>query len=168
MRIRHSLSLSVLALLVPLGAPLNAQTEPAGAAWDRNITPKGKPVVMTIYHSPDCKCCKKWITHVKAHGYEVKDMEDPHMLAIKAKFSIPKKALSCHTAVVGDYLVEGHVPATDIDRLLKERPKLRGIAAADMPMGSPGMEIGAHKEPFTVMGFDEKGTTGPFQVHDKY
>ena len=102
---------------------------------------------MTVMKSPSCGCCSKWVEHVRAHGFDVKVVNVEDIMAVKAKAGIPEKLASCHTTKVGGYVVEGHVPAADIKKLLAQKPKARGIAVAGMPAGSPGMEAGSFKQP---------------------
>ena len=115
---------------------------------------------ITVYKSPYCGCCKAWIKHVEAAGYTVivRDKED--MDGIKEILKVPEPAYSCHTAVVEDYIIEGHVPVAEIDRLLQERPKARGLAVPGMPTGSPGMEVpDTPPDPYNVYLFDDDGAS---------
>jgi Predicted metal-binding protein len=114
------------------------------------------PVPMTVYKTPTCGCCKKWVEHVEAHGFKVtvKDMDD--LSEVKSTFGIPEDLQGCHTATVGKYVVEGHVPADLIQKMLKDQPAIAGLAVPGMPMGSPGME-GGRKDPYDVVAFDRKG-----------
>ncbi len=124
----------------------------------------GTPI--TIYKDPNCGCCAKWVEHVRAAGFvpTVKDTGD--MDAVKTRYAVPAALHSCHTALVGQYIVEGHVPAADIQRLLKERPAVRGVAAAGMPMGSPGMEMpGGRADKYDVVAFLRDGSTRAFARH---
>jgi hypothetical protein len=111
-----------------------------------------------VMKSPSCGCCAKWVEHVRQHGLSVKVTNTEAMTAVKDKLGVPEKLRSCHTSKVGGYVVEGHVPAADIKRLLKQKPAAKGIAVAGMPIGSPGMEHGAHKEPYKTILFTAKGT----------
>ncbi len=106
-----------------------------------------------VYLTPTCSCCAKWLDHLKTSDFEIDTREAADVDPIKRAYNIPEKLWSCHTAVAGPYAIEGHVPASAIQRLLHERPAVAGIAVAGMPMGSPGMEHGDHKEPFDVMSF---------------
>ena len=115
-----------------------------------------KPKMVT-YRSPSCGCCGKWIDAARAAGFDVAVVHSEDMHAIKAKHGIPDALASCHTSLIGGYVVEGHVPFAPVRRLLEEKPKIRGIAVAGMPMGTPGMEHGDHKQPFNVMAFDAAG-----------
>ncbi|MFL5585785.1 MAG: DUF411 domain-containing protein [Gemmatimonadaceae bacterium] len=122
-----------------------------------------KPTI-TVYKSPTCGCCKSWIEHVKKHGYQVDAKDTPDMAEIKRTLGVPDGLTSCHTAIVNGYLIEGHVPAADIDRLLAQKPKVAGLAVPGMPMGSPGME-GPTSQPYQVMSFDKSGETAVFAKH---
>ena len=97
---------------------------------------------MTVYKSPACGCCAKWVEHVEKHGFEVKVVPTADMASVKKKAGVPDALMSCHTTIVGGYVVEGHVPAADIKRLLAQKPEAKGIAVGGMPMGSSGMEHG--------------------------
>lgn len=98
----------------------------------------GTPVV-EVYKHPDCGCCGLWVEHMKQNGFAVKVNDVPDVGAIRTRLGLPEKFAACHTAKVGGYLVEGHVPAADVKRLLAEKPKALGIAVPSMPPGSPGM-----------------------------
>lgn len=111
-----------------------------------------------VYKTPMCGCCTKWVEHLQAEGFavEVADVDDLGQL--KREKRVPAALSSCHTAIVDGYVVEGHVPAEDVRRLLRERPGVIGIAVPGMPEGSPGME-GPHPEAYEVLLFDAGGTT---------
>lgn len=119
---------------------------------------------MTVYRSPTCGCCGKWIEHVKNNHFTVKDIVSNDMDAIKEKYGIPDKLGSCHTAIVDGYVIEGHVPAADIQKLLQTKPKVVGLSAPGMPMGSPGMEMGGSQD-YNVMSFDKDGKVQVFSEH---
>jgi hypothetical protein len=113
---------------------------------------------MTVYKSPTCGCCNAWVKHVRAAGYDVKAIDVDDVTPYKTKYGISQDLASCHTGVVDGYAIEGHVPADLIDRLLREKPKnARGLAVPGMPMGSPGMEMGGHKDAYNVMLIDRTG-----------
>jgi hypothetical protein len=120
---------------------------------------------ITVFRSPTCGCCGKWIDHAEAAGFQVKDELTEDMSAIKQQYGVPQTLTSCHTTVVGDYVVEGHVPVEDVQRLLVEKPDVAGIAVPGMPIGSPGMESGDYTEPYTVFSFTESGETAAFAEH---
>lgn len=122
--------------------------------------------VLTVYKSPQCGCCNAWVEHVRASGLEVRVFET-ELVADKAKqLGVPDKFRSCHTAEIGGYFIEGHVPAEDIRKLLRERPKARGLSVPGMPIGSPGMEQGAQRETFTTVIVDEAGAAKLFHRHN--
>jgi len=127
---------------------------------------RGQQPVVEVFKSPTCGCCSKWVDHLRAHGFTVKTTDTAAIDDLKAKHQIPQGARSCHTAVVGGYVVEGHVPAADVQRLLKERPAIAGIAVPGMPIGSPGMEVpGMKAQPFDVVSFSKQGATRVFASH---
>ncbi len=148
-------------------------TSVAATARRADVPQQGQPhstaakPVMQVYKSPTCGCCAKWIEHVKAAGFDVRvtDLDDTKLDAQKTKLGVAPKLQSCHTATVNGYVVEGHVPATDIWRMLKDKPAIAGLAAPGMPRGSPGMEMGATKDKYDVVSFDKAGTTKVFAAH---
>jgi len=115
-----------------------------------------------VHKSPTCGCCTVWIDHLKAAGFAVRAVETHDLAAVRARLGVPPSLASCHTAVVQGYVVEGHVPAATVRRLLAEAPPARGIAVPGMPIGSPGME-GPNPEPFTVQSFDARGRVAAYQ-----
>ena len=119
---------------------------------------------ITVYKTPTCGCCTKWVSHLEKNGFEVEsiDMRDLHM--IKSMSGVQPKLASCHTAKVDGYVIEGHVPADDIKRLLAERPDVKGLTAPGMPHGSPGMETG-RKDAYQVLSIHEDGKTRVFSQH---
>ena len=119
------------------------------------------PPEVTVYKSPTCGCCKKWVDHLRANGFTVRANDVTDVDAYKTRYGVPAALGSCHTAVVGGYAIEGHVPADLIHRLLKEKPKVVGLAVPGMPMGSPGME-GPTAERYEVLSFTRDGTTRVF------
>jgi hypothetical protein len=118
-----------------------------------------------VYRSPDCSCCGGWIKHLKAQGFEIKDFPTPDIEAVKQKYNVPDNLASCHTAIVNGYVIEGHVPAQDIKRLLQEKPNSLGLSVPQMPVGTPGMEMGNQKDPFTVFSFDNKSRVAVFNKY---
>jgi hypothetical protein len=113
----------------------------------------------TMFRDAGCGCCLKWLEQVKASfGQKAVIVNSTDMTAIKDKQGVPQALRSCHTVLVGGYVIEGHVPAKEIARLLREKPKgVKGLAVAGMPMGSPGMEHGDHREAYKVMTFGSGG-----------
>jgi hypothetical protein len=120
-----------------------------------------KPIPVAVYKSPTCGCCGKWIEHMRAAGFEVTVTDMPDVTPMKDKQGVPAALRSCHTALVGGYAIEGHVPADVIKKLLKEKPNAAGVAVPGMPMGSPGME-GPSKDSYNVVLFDKAGKTSVY------
>ncbi len=121
---------------------------------------------MTIYKSASCGCCAKWVDHVKAAGFKTVVHDDEDMDAVKDNLGVPKSLRSCHTAQVDRYLIEGHVPAEDIKKLLGQKPKHAGLAVPGMPASSPGMAVpGEPLEPYEVLAFERDGTTKVYAKH---
>ena len=120
---------------------------------------------MTVMKSPTCGCCSKWVEHVRAEGFDVKVVNVDDIMAVKAKAGIPQKMASCHTTMVGGYVIEGHVPASDIKKLLAQKPKAKGIAVPGMPIGSPGLEHGDHRQPYQTVLIKADGSTSIFARH---
>ena len=113
---------------------------------------------IVVYQSRTCGCCKKWVSHLKDNGFLVKSEYVDDVSQLKTRMNVPQNLSSCHTAVVNGYIVEGHVPAEAVKKLLSEAPEIKGLAVPGMPMGSPGME-GHYKESYNVMAFDKSGRT---------
>ncbi|MBC8337122.1 MAG: DUF411 domain-containing protein [Alphaproteobacteria bacterium] len=149
---RISGSCAALAVVIAFAASLGTPSASAEAAE------------ITVYKSPSCGCCKKWVSHMEKNGHSVKTLNFEDMDPIKKMAAIPEKFQSCHTAIVDGYVVEGHVPAKDVERLLKERPKARGIAVPGMPAGSPGMEQG-EAERYEVLLFNTDGSSTIYSKH---
>ena len=116
-----------------------------------------EPTVVVVHKDPNCGCCTGWVRHLRDAGFAVRVEETSDLKAVRARFAIPESLAACHTAEVAGYLVEGHVPAAAVRRLLAERPNARGLAVPGMPAGSPGMEGGAPK-PYAVMLFGPNGS----------
>jgi hypothetical protein len=121
------------------------------------------PTGILVYASPDCQCCKAWMKHLEANGFVPAAQFVNDVAPIKRKRGVPEKLWSCHTAIVGDYTVEGHVPADLIHKMLDKRLPLAGLAAPGMPNGAPGME-GPVKDRYEVISFTRAGTTEVFAV----
>lgn len=127
--------------------------------------PSPAPTLLTVYKSPTCGCCTKWMDHVKASGLTSQLVSEPDMGAVQKRLGVPAELQSCHVAEVGGYLIVGHVPAEDIQRLLAEKPKARGLSVRGMPVGSPGMEHGDHRQPYDTLLFQADGQTSVFARH---
>lgn len=123
----------------------------------------GETEVM-VYKTPTCGCCSKWVDHLEANGFKVKSKNLADVTPVKRMNGVPLQLSSCHTAIIGGYFVEGHVPAEDVKRLLEERPDVAGIAVPRMPEGSPGME-GPNPEPYSVLAVKKDGSIEVFARH---
>jgi len=125
---------------------------------------QGKPPAMTVHKDPTCGCCSVWVEHVKKAGIAATVNQTSDVDAIKTQRGVPARVRSCHTALIDRYVIEGHVPVKEIQRLLKERPAgVIGLAVPGMPIGSPGMEVTGQKaQPYSVLAFDSAGATTVF------
>jgi hypothetical protein len=128
--------------------------------------PPAQAEEVVVYKSPTCGCCKEWVSHLKENGFHVTVHDHYDMQPIKRQMGVPQRLQSCHTAQVGDYVIEGHVPAADIVRLLREKLPVKGLTAPGMPMGSPGME-GPRKDPYEVLVFQPDGRTSVYARHNQ-
>ena len=148
----------VATAITGLGLGVAAQQKPAATSPSPRVT---------VYKTSSCGCCRLWVDHMKANGFEVQamDVSAADVRAVSKAAGLPEDGSSCHTAKVGNYVVEGHVPAADIKRMLKEKPAIAGIAAPGMPMGSPGMEQGNTKEPYDVVAFTKDGKMTVYAKH---
>ena len=160
--------------LAPCGAVLAALLLCAPATVQAHGDAKGPSVMpstseasgpaMTIYRSASCGCCTQWGEHIAAAGFRINDQVREDMDRVKQANGIAPDQASCHTAIVEGYVIEGHVPASSIQRLLAERPDIRGLAVPGMPIGSPGMEVkGRTADPFAVMAIGHDGSTTVFE-----
>jgi hypothetical protein len=122
-------------------------------------------LTVTVYKSPTCGCCRAWVDHMQQNGFRVVSIDTSDMAAVKKSFGVREEHGSCHTAKVGDYVLEGHVPAVDVKRLLAEKPQVAGLAVPGMPAGSPGMEVGGMKDPYDVVAWTKGGATSVFAKH---
>lgn len=118
-----------------------------------------------VYKSLSCGCCTLWVEHMQQSGFKVNVHNVRDVTPVRENFGVPDAMASCHTAVVGGYSIEGHVPAADVKRLLRERPKAAGIAVPGMVQGSPGMEQGRGKDPYNVILFNKGGRSTVFAQH---
>jgi hypothetical protein len=139
-----------------LGAVLAASTAHAAG--------EALPEVL-MHKDPNCGCCGAWAKHLEAQGFHVKTVATADMESVKRRFAVPQRLTSCHTAKVGGYVIEGHVPATAIKRLLREKPAVAGLSVPGMPAGSPGMEVPGKKDPYDVVSFDKSGRSAVFESH---
>lgn len=146
------LAIGIVAALIPMRAAAPAVPRAPSTAS------------LIVYKDPDCGCCKAWVEYMKKHGYRVDAKDTRDMAQIKAQLGVPKSLAACHTALIGGYIIEGHVPAEDIARLLKTKPKIAGLAVPGMPAGSPGME-GPPPAHYQVIAFARSGKTSVFANH---
>ena len=121
-------------------------------------TPAPKPIPLVIYKNPACGCCHKWVDYLQANGFQVTVIDTSNMEPIKARYGVSQNLASCHTAKVGGYVIEGHVPADLIQRLVREHPPVAGLTVPGMVAGSPGME-GPNPQHYDVLSFDPSGNT---------
>ena len=120
------------------------------------------PIPLTVYKSSSCGCCKNWVTHMQGAGFAVQVVDMDDLTAVKKNAGVPQSLQSCHTALVGAYVVEGHVPADLVKKMLNQKPQITGLAVPGMVTGSPGMEMGDSKVPYDVIAFDRAGKTTIF------
>ena len=120
---------------------------------------------VVMYKDPNCGCCGKWAEHMRSAGFAVKEVASARMDLVKQEAGVPEALGSCHTAKVAGYVVEGHVPAADVRRMLAEKPAIRGLSAPGMPLGSPGMEGPYPAERYDVVSFDAQGRSAVFSKH---
>lgn len=158
-------------LLTPSGAlrrrALLALAAFAAAPLAARATGKAAGVFVEVWKDPNCGCCQDWVTHLEANGFSVK-VNDTGNTAMRAKLGIDTKYGSCHTALVGGYAIEGHVPAREIQRLLKEKPQAIGLSVPGMPVGSPGMDgkvYGERRDAYQVMLLTRDGGARVFQSY---
>ena len=117
---------------------------------------------MVVYRSPTCGCCQKWADYMADHGYDVEVRNVSNLSPIKRELGVPLGVSSCHTAVVDGYVIEGHVPASTVARMLREQPEIVGITVPGMPIGSPGME-GPNPVPYDVLAIDKEGASEQYE-----
>lgn len=141
-----------------------AASTPAHAMVDATLAATiAETPTIKVYKSPTCGCCALWVDHMREAGFEL-DVEDTDdMIGVKVDAGLPLQLQSCHTALVGDYVFEGHIPAEVIARFLAEKPSASGLAVPGMPIGSPGMEFGDRVDPYDVIQFDAAGSMSVYE-----
>ncbi len=146
-----NLTISRRALLIGLAA--------APVAVSSHLAIAAEPLPrMMVTKDPSCGCCGAWVDHVRTAGFTVEVIESPEVNRLKARLGVPQALASCHTAEIGGFVIEGHVPADAIKRLLAEKPRARGLAVPGMPVGSPGMEVaGVESDTYDVVQFGPEG-----------
>ncbi len=141
----------------------------AQSAWDAPTGAlKESKMDIVVYRSPTCGCCSKWLEHLKKHDFKVLDNVLDDVQSVKDKYAVSAALASCHTAIINGYVVEGHVPASDIKSMLQNKANIKGLAVPGMVTGSPGMEMGDRKAPFKVISFDKDGQLAIYKTYDKY
>jgi hypothetical protein len=156
---------TTLFALIPLVAAACTQ---ADAAPERAAeAPEGRADLPTVvvFKTPTCGCCTGWVDHMRAAGFTVDARDVTDIMSVKRDAGVPGAMSSCHTSIVDGYVVEGHVPAEQVERLLADRPDIAGIAVPGMPTGSPGME-GRNPEPYQVLSIGRDGSAGVFAEID--
>lgn len=139
----------------------------ANPAWLEGATDERYEI--TVYRSASCGCCKGWINHLKEHNFDVTDVTVDDVNKFKLQFKVPAQAASCHTATVNGVTIEGHVPAQDIKRLLKDKGDIRLLTVPAMPSGTPGMDTpGAPKDEFRVYSISQDDQVGIYQSYSNY
>jgi hypothetical protein len=162
-RIMRTISTVLMAVGVTASLGMQAQTPAtAGSAPSKVTKPAQKTAVSAkVYLTPTCGCCSKWADHMKAAGFDMEREVTAELERVEPRQRVPRQLRSCHTAVIGKYLVEGHVPADVVQKLLKESPAIVGIAVPNMPIGSPGME-GPNAQPYSIVAFKADGSVYEF------
>ena len=155
----------VITFFALLSIFLNNSTIASGFTWDEARESHHGSQQIKVYRSPNCNCCHNWIKHLEKHQFTVIDMLIHDMNTVKEALKLPAKMASCHTAIIDDYIIEGHVPADDIKQLLKDKPDIAGLSVPQMPVGTPGMEVGARKDNFIVFQFNKDGH---YRIYNQY
>jgi len=163
---RRLSTLCSLALVAACGSA-DAAPENGGTSALASSAPDQSLPTVVVYKTSTCGCCGGWVEHMRQAGFTVdaRDVDNTELMRVKMDAGVPGAMVTCHTALVDGYVVEGHVPAEQIKRLLAERPEVSGIAVPGMPMGSPGME-GPGAQPYRVLSFDDDGATAVFAEVD--
>ena len=156
-RTRSTLALAAVLAAALASTAAQPQNKPATPAAKPAAKPAATPEVK-VYLRPTCGCCGIWVEHMQKAGFKVTREPRQDLESVPERQRVPAQLRTCHTAVIGNYLVEGHVPVDLVQKMLKERPKIAGIAVPGMPIGSPGME-GPNPRPYSIVAFTADGTT---------
>lgn len=161
---RRAALVAATGLIAACGSAQDGSSESAAesSTAQRPAGTAAEATLVTVYKSPTCGCCTKWVEHLEQSGFRVEVHDTADVQPVKARHGLPGSLASCHTALVGGYVVEGHVPADVIRRLLRERPQVAGVAVPGMPMGSPGME-GPYKDDYDIVSFTRGGATNVYE-----
>lgn len=150
---------------LPLASAQAASTAPAKPSTSRSSSTKTLPKVL-VHKSESCGCCGAWVDHLRSAGFTVEVRNSDDLQPVKQRLGITPSMMSCHTAEVGGYFVEGHVPAADIKRLLAQKPDVKGLVLPGMPLGSPGMEVpDGRVQPYVVSAVDKQGQLSDYSHH---
>lgn len=149
-----------LAVLTGCDTANAERSEAGGNVALAGVAGQNLPVV-TVYKNPSCACCGEWVEHLEQNGFQTEVEEAGYnLMQIKAEHGVAPHLSSCHTAVVGDYVIEGHVPADVLAQLLRDRPDIRGLAVPGMPAGVPGMpDAGPNRDPYEILAIQQDGST---------
>ncbi|MEQ9661163.1 MAG: DUF411 domain-containing protein [Parasphingopyxis sp.] len=160
---RSFLAALPLALVACSGGASESQASSAQQGAASQLAPLSQEATLvTVHKTPTCGCCNAWIDHLREAGFAVETIDVADTTPVARRLGVPDDLRSCHTAEVDGYAIEGHVPASDIRRLLIERPTAAGLSVPGMPIGSPGMEMGGQRDSYQVMRFDRHGNTAIF------
>jgi hypothetical protein len=135
----------------------------AVAGWSPLLAAETKRLPVMLYKTPGCECCSGYADYLRSHDFTVTVKETEKLAAITGKAGVPPELQGCHTSFVGGYVIDGHVPIEAVQKLLAERPAIKGLALAGMPPGSPGMP-GPKQEPFTIHAIDKEGKTSVYMT----
>ena len=163
---RVGCSALILAIaLLNVVAYAQSKTTPAKTTAAKTTASKAAPPKphLSVYKSPTCGCCAKWVEYMQANGFTATVTDMPDVTPVKVSNGLPPRLGSCHTTLVAGYVIEGHVPVSDIRRLLKEKPAIAGLAAPGMPAGSPGMDV-PNSPPYDIIAFDKTGRTSVYST----
>jgi len=162
---RWSSRRSVVASLTVLAVLLGVMAASLVVTGARVLAAQADLPEVVVYKTPTCGCCSKWVAHLRAAGFKVRTTDLEDLGAIRRDWKVPPKLASCHTAKVGRYVIEGHVPAADIRRLLETQPRVDGLSVPGMPIGSPGMEQGEETEPYDTLLIKKDGNAEIYARH---
>ncbi len=151
-----------LSVLILIALFLSSAIYAVESDWNQSYTQYSGDLNIKVYHNVSCNCCRRWMNYLKTNNFNVSDMPTSNLSYVNEQLSLPPKLKSSHTAIIEGYIIEGHVPAEDIKRLLTEKPDIRGLAVPRMPDGAPGAEKGDFKQNFVVFQFDKKGEYSVF------
>lgn len=150
--------------LIPMALFVVSALAWSGSVWLEAQAPARAKPQLTVYKSSTCGCCSLWVEHMKTNGFEVKTFDVDDIDAVKRERGVPSAAASCHTGIVNGYIVEGHVPADAVLKMLATKPDIKGIAVPGMPVGSPGMEVpGGQKQAYAIVSIDKAGKTAIYE-----